>query len=184
MQVHHLRIDSDHEKIQAGVRRRAGTWILARNSVVCDTQRRLRDRVRRTDLGFAAPFLPLGVSDSLAGALELALASAVCLTGRANGDPPGYQTVCMVRHLSSLSGVLTCTCCSHNLVTAASTSAARTFVRTLSPTLNGFLTNREFESPWNSLTPGCVTKEENPTLSVTLSELTSARRRAPGLLRR
>ena len=40
----------------------------------------LRERVRRTDLGFAAPFLPVGVIDSLGGTLELALASAVCFT--------------------------------------------------------------------------------------------------------
>jgi len=60
----------------------------------------LRERVRRTDLGFVAPFLPVGVIDSLGGALELALASAVCFTGRVSGDPPGYQTVYMVRHLS------------------------------------------------------------------------------------
>jgi hypothetical protein len=32
----------------------------------------LRERVRRTDLGFAAPFLPVGVIDSLGGALVLA----------------------------------------------------------------------------------------------------------------
>ena len=67
----------------------------------------LSDRVRRTDLGFASPFLLCGVIGLLAGALELALASAVCFTGRVSGDPPGYHTVYMVRHLSSLSGVLT-----------------------------------------------------------------------------
>ena len=137
----------DREKIQAGGPKRAGAWIPARNSAVCDTQRRLRKRVRRTDLGFAAPFLLLGVIDSLAGALVLALASAVCFTARANGDPPGYQTVYMVRHRSSLSGVLTCSSFCQSLVTTASTSAPCTFVRTLSPTLNGFLTNPEFGGP-------------------------------------
>jgi hypothetical protein len=33
---------------------------------------RLRERVRRTDLGFASPFLPFGVIGLLAGALVLA----------------------------------------------------------------------------------------------------------------
>jgi hypothetical protein len=117
----------------------------------------LRERVQRTDLGFASPFLLCGVIGLLAGALELALASAVCFTGRVSGDPPGYQTVYMVRHLSSLSGVLTCSSFCHSLVTVASTSAPCTFVRTLSPTLNGFLTKPEFEHPWNSLTPACAT---------------------------
>ena len=119
----------------------------------------LRERVRRTDLGFASPFLLCGVIGLLAGALELALASAVCFTGRVSGDPPGYQTVYMVRHLSSLSGVLTCSSFCHSLVTVASTSAPCTFVRTLSPTLNGFSTNSEFEHPWNALTPACATTQ-------------------------
>jgi hypothetical protein len=63
----------------------------------------LRDRVWRTDLGFAAPFLLCGVIGLSAGALELALASAVCFTGRVSGDPPGYQTAYMVRRLSRCS---------------------------------------------------------------------------------
>jgi hypothetical protein len=93
MQIHHLRVCFDHEKIQTGVSKREGVGILARNSAVCDDQRRLRERARRPDLGFAAPFLPFGVIGLLAGALEFALASALCFTGRASGDPPRYQTV-------------------------------------------------------------------------------------------
>ena len=136
----------NREKTQPGESKREGTWIADRERAVSDNHR-LRERMRRTDLGFASPFLPVEVIDSLAGALELTLASAVCFTGRGNGDPPGYQTVYMARHLSSLSGVLTCSSFCQSLVTTASTSAPCTFVTTLSPTLNGLLTNPEFEDP-------------------------------------
>lgn len=109
-----------------------------------DSQRRLRGRVRLTDLDFAAPFLPLGAMGFSIGALVLGLASVACFAGRDNGAPPGYQTVYVVRHRSSLSGVLTWSSFCQSLVTTASTSAPFTFVVTLSPTLNGFLTKPEF----------------------------------------
>ncbi len=71
--------------------------------------------------------------------------------GRASGEPPGYQTVYTLRQRSSLSGVRTCTSFCHNFVTTPSTSALRTLVTTLSPTLNGFFTNPEFQPLVGSL---------------------------------
>jgi hypothetical protein len=56
-------------------------------------QRRLRERLRRADLGFTSLLLPLGVAGFVAGALESVLGPALCFTGRVNGAPPGYQTV-------------------------------------------------------------------------------------------
>jgi len=64
-----------------------------RKSAVSDDQPRLRERVRRTELRFAASFLPLGDTGFSAGGLDDALAFADSFIGRAKGDPPGYQTV-------------------------------------------------------------------------------------------